>query len=138
MKTDFTVIGKVKNSENINRLVAGIREKGHSCYNFLDKDTVPEAAHLSRQEQMEILESHPDFWNDPVHKHHFEVDLEGLKNADTVVFLMPGGNASHIEAGIAFGLGKKLILIGEVEKPETLYLMFAERYKDIESFLETI
>jgi hypothetical protein len=43
-----------------------------------------------------------------------------------------------MEAGVAFGLNKKLILIGEVEKPETVYLMFSERYPDIERFLKSI
>jgi hypothetical protein len=55
-----------------------------------------------------------------------------------VILLLPAGLAAHIEAGVAFGMNKKLILIGEVEKPEILYLMFQERYKDIESFLDTI
>lgn len=136
MKTDFMVIGRVRNSENVNALVAGIESKGYSCYNFLSKDTVPEFAHLSRKEQMEILESHTDFWNDPLHKHHYDTDMDGLKNADTIVMLLPAGLAAHMEAGVAYGLGKKLILIGEPEKAETLYLMFNERYPDIESFLE--
>lgn len=64
--------------------------------------------------------------------------MDGLKNADTIVMLLPAGLAAHMEAGASFGFGKKMILIGEVEKPETLYLMFDERYPDIESFLETI
>ena len=130
------VIGRVRNSENVNRLVKGIEDKGFTCYNFLSKATVPEAAHLSRAEQMEILESHTDFWNDPLHKHHYDTDMDGLKNADTVVMLLPAGLAAHMEAGAAYGMGKKMILIGEPEKAETLYLMFNERYPDIESFLE--
>lgn len=138
MKTDFMVIGRVRNSENVNRLVAGIEAKEYSCYNFLSKDTVPEYAHLSRCEQMEILESHSDFWNDPLHIHHYETDMDGLKNAETVVMLLPAGLAAHMEAGVAHGLGKKLILVGEPEKAETLYLMFDERYPNIESFLEVI
>ncbi len=138
MKTDFMVIGRVRNSENVNRLVKGIEDKGFTCYNFLSRDTVPEYAHLSRQEQMEILESHPDFWNDPLHKHHYDTDMDGLKNADTVVMLLPAGLAAHMEAGVAYGLGKKLILIGEPEKAETLYLMLNERYATIEDFLESI
>ena len=71
MQTDYMVIGRTRNADNIQRLVDGIKAKGYSCYNF-------------------------------------------------------------------FALNKKLILIGEVEKPETLYLMFKERYKDIESFLNSI
>lgn len=138
MKTDYMVIGRVRNSENIQRLVDGIEAKGFSCYNFLHKPAAPDNPDLPWEKQMEILEAHPDFWNDPVHKDHFVTDMDGLKNADTIVMLLPAGLAAHMEAGASYGLGKKMILIGEVEKPETLYLMFDERYPDIESFLETI
>ncbi len=63
-----------------------------------------------------------------------------LEQYDTekVIVLLPAGNSVHIEAGIAHGLGKQLILIGEPEKPETLYLIFKERHKTIEDFLKTI
>ena len=138
MKTDYMVIGRVRNSENIQRLVNGIEAKGYSCYNFLHKPCTPESDGLPWEEQMEMLESHPDFWNDPIHRDHFETDMNGLRNAHTIVMLLPAGMAAHMEAGVSFGLGKKMVLIGEVEKPETLYLMFEERYPDIESFLETI
>lgn len=138
MKTDYMVIGRVRNSENMLRLAKGIEGKSFTCYHCLHKPTVPEAKHLSRTEQMDILESHKDFWNDPNHKDHFEIDMAGLRNAETIVMLLPAGMATHMEAGVAFGLNKKLVLIGEVEKPETLYLMFNERYPDIESFLNSI
>ena len=138
MNTDYTVIGRVRNAENIQRLVKGIEEKGYSCYNFLHKPVLPDQDHLSWEEQMEILEAHTDFWNDPIHKDHFETDLEGLVNAETVVMLLPCGKAAHMEAGVAFGLKKKMVLIGEVENPETLYLMFTEHYPDIKSFLLNI
>jgi len=138
MKTDYYVAGRVRNSENILRLNKGIKDKGYSCYSFLKEPGVMEESHLPFEEQIDLMESHPDFWTDPVHRHHFEEDMAGLKNANTVVVLLPAGLASHMEAGASYGLGKKLILIGAVEKPETLYLMFDERYPDIESFFETI
>ena len=138
MKTDYMVIGRVRNSENILRLVKGIEDKGYSCYNFLHKPATPDTAHLPWDEQMDLLESQPDFWNNPVYKEHFEIDLNGLKNAETIVLLLPAGAAAHMEAGISYGLGKKMIIIGEVEKPETLYLTFNEHHPDIESFLDTI
>jgi nucleoside 2-deoxyribosyltransferase len=79
-----------------------------------------------------------DFHNDEYYKKVFEDDLEGLKNAEKVILLLPAGTSAHMEAGIAFGLGKPLILIGEAEKPETLYLVFKERYSTMEEFLATI
>lgn len=138
MKTDYMVIGRTRNAENVQHLVSGIEAKGYSCYNFLHKPTFPDAPDLARTEQMDRLEAHPDFWNDPVHQHHYEVDMDGLRNAEIVVMLLPAGMAAHMEAGVAFGLNKKLVLVGEVEKPETLYLMFGERYPDIASFLASI
>ena len=132
------VIGRVRNAENMMKLVNGLEGRGKTCYHCLHKPAVLEAKDLSWQAQMDILESHEDFWNDSNHKNLFETDMEGLRNADTVVMLLPAGMATHMEAGVAYGLGKKLILIGEVEKPETLYHMFEERYKDIDSFLLTL
>jgi hypothetical protein len=64
--------------------------------------------------------------------------LDGLKNAKKVIMLLPADNPVHIEVGIAYGSGKQLILIGEKEKSESLYLIFTERYKTIEDFLKTI
>ena len=138
MKTDFTIVGKVRNAETIEKLVAGIREKGHSCYCFLEKTDVAPIEGKTWSKYMEHLESHPDFWNDPEHRQHFEDDLAGMKNADAVIVVFPIGNASHIESGIAYGLGKRIIMIGEAEKNETLYLIFEERYPTVEAFLETL
>lgn len=43
-----------------------------------------------------------------------------------------------IEAGVAYGLGKHCILIGEQETAESLYLIFDEHYDTPEDFLATI
>ncbi len=138
MKTDYMVVGRVRNSDNVLRLINGIEAKGYSCYNFLSKPVIPDKADLPWEEQMVIFESHPDFWNDPIHRHHFDSDMTGLKNAESVILLLPAGKAAHMEAGVAHGLGKKLILIDEVEKPETLYLMFDKHYSSIEEFLNQL
>jgi len=138
MQTDYMVIGRTRNADNIQRLVDGIKSKGYSCYNFLNIPATPKIPDLPWEEQMKIAESELDFWNSAHYQETFNQDMAGLQNADTVILLLPAGLAAHMEARVAFGFNKKLILIGEVEKPETLYLMFKERYKDIESFLALI
>ncbi|MEW6077606.1 MAG: hypothetical protein AB1724_07340 [Thermodesulfobacteriota bacterium] len=137
-RTDYMVIGRFRNGANVRRLIAAIREKGKTCYDFTAKPADPANPDAPFDAQMAVLESHPDFLNDPVHLAHFRRDLDGLKNAGTIVMLLPAGTSAHMEAGIAFGLGKKIVLIGTPEKPETLYFIFDEYYKTVDAFLETV
>lgn len=136
--TNFTVITKYRNKELCDFLVEKIRKKGKTCYNFCDTPASPDMPDATTEEQMKAFEAVTDFQNDEHFKKLFTKDLDGLKNAEKVIMLLPAGNSVHIEAGIAYGLGKSLILIGEVEKPESLYLIFDERYESIDDFLKTI
>lgn len=132
------VIGRFRNSDNVRSLIAAIRSKGKTCYDFTAKPADPNNPDAPFEEQMKVLESHPDFLNDPVHRSHYQRDLAGLRNANAIVLLLPAGTSAHIEAGIAFGLGKKLVLIGKPDKPETLYFIFDEYFKTVDDFLGTL
>lgn len=136
--TDYTIISKFRNKTNCNLLVKKLQEKGKTCYNFCDIPADLNNPDGNPEEQMKALESVGDFFNDKHFQETFKRDLEGLKNAEKVIMLLPAGNSVHVEAGIAYGLGKPLILIGEPEKPETLYLIFNEKYRTIDEFLKAI
>lgn len=136
--TNYTIISKFRNKDKCDLLVKKLQEKGKACYNFCDIPADPNNPNGTPERQMKALENTKDFFNDGHFRKTFEEDLEGLKNTEKVIVLLPAGNSVHIEAGIAYGLGKPLILIGEPEKPETLYLIFKERYKTIDEFLKTI
>ena len=136
--TDYTIISKFRNKENCESLVKKLQEKGKTCYNFCAKPADPDYPEADPGKQMESFEEVKDFYNNEYFQKIFQEDLEGLKNARKVIMLLPAGNSVHIEAGIAYGLGKHLILIGEPEKADSLYLIFQERYKTIEEFLNSI
>lgn len=136
--TDYTIITKFRNKENCEFLIEKLKEKGKSCYNFCAKPADPENPKADPEKQMKKFEQTKDFYNNKYFQEIFEEDLVGLKNANAVILLLPAGNSVHIEAGITYGLEKKLILIGEPEKPDSLYLIFQERYQNIEEFLETV
>ncbi len=136
--TDYTIISRFRNKFEVEELIGKLKEKGKSCYNFSEKPGDPKNPDAHPEDQMKVFESTEDFYNNEMFKAYFKKDLEGLKGAEKVILLLPAGLSVHIEAGIAFGWGKPLILIGEPEKPETLYLIFKERYKTIEEFLRTI
>ena len=69
----------------------------------------------------------------------FHNDLEGEKNSNNLLLVLPAGKAAHIEAGIAYGLGKKCYAIGEYEATDTLYNIFEQIFsneKELEQFLK--
>ncbi len=81
------VIGRFRNAENVRALIAAIRSKGKTCYDFTAKPADPHHPDAPFAEQMKVLESHPDFLHDPVHRSHYEKDLAGLRNANAIVLL---------------------------------------------------
>jgi len=45
--------------------------------------------------------------------------------------VLPAGQAAHIEAGIAYGLGKPCYAVGPVERSETLYRIFDDIFSGV-------
>lgn len=136
--TEYTIITKFRNKEQFDILFAWLQAKGKSCYNLFAIPADPENPSGTLEDQMKVFESKDDFFNDAHFKKMFEEDLQWLKNAEKVIVLLPAWISVHIEAGIAYGLWKKLILIGKPEKPESLYLIFDEHYESIEAFLDVV
>lgn len=44
---------------------------------------------------------------------HLEAD--GVENADVVIMLWPGGRGTHVELGMAIALGKRVVLVTDVD-----------------------
>ncbi|MBP9762534.1 hypothetical protein KBD34_02880 [Patescibacteria group bacterium] len=135
---DYTLVSRFRNKERCEYLVAELVKRGKSCHNFCITPSDPNNPTASAEAQMRAWEETKDFFHDPYFRMIFEKDLKALKEAQTVLFLLPCGTSAHMEAGIAYGLGKHLILIGEPEKPESLYIIFEERYPTIEAFMATL
>ncbi len=136
--TEYTIITRYRNKDQCLKLIKELEARGKTCYNFCDTPADPDNPNASPEDQMKKYEQSSDLYNDPHHQFVFKKDLEGLKNAEKVILLLPAGTSAHIEAGIAYGFGKPLILIGSPEKPESLYLIFKERYESADDFLNTI
>ena len=138
MKTDFTVLSSFRNRDTVNNFVAELRNRGFTCHNFCDVPADPNNPHGDPEEQQQAFESVTDFYNEPHFAKVFNEDLQALKNANKVILLQPCGLSAHMEAGIAFGMNKPLIMIGEPVKPESLYLIFQERYQTSSEFFATL
>ena len=94
--------------------------------------------HEDSESAMKRFEGIEDWWNDERVKDIFRTDLEAEENSTNFILLLPAGKSVHIEAGIAYGLGKHCILVGKQETAESLYLIFNEHYDTVDDFLVSV
>lgn len=134
MKTDFTVVGRTRNIPMILEVCKALDSISKSYYCFATNESSHKKAGFD-------LHAHPDkladdYESSDLNSHAirtiFEDDLDGLRSADKLIMVLPAGKSSHIEAGIAYGLGKKCYAIGPYEKTDSLYLIFDKIFASID------
>lgn len=134
MKTDFIVVGRTRNIPKILEVCKALNSINKTYYCFATNEQSHKNAGFN-------LHDHPDKLADDYESREltsdsiriiFEDDLDGLKSADSLIMVLPAGKSSHIEAGIAYGLGKKCYAIGPYEKTDSLYLIFDKIFSNVE------
>ena len=137
-KYEFFIAGRTRNKENILKICDLFDKYKITYYCFLkdeddwgygNKNQTPE----EKQQEFESLSLKSD-----IVLKLFKKDLEGEKNSNNLLLVLPAGKSGHMEAGIAYGLGKKCYAIGEYEATDTLYNIFEEIFsdeKELEDFL---
>jgi len=134
MRYDYFIASRFRNKQAVLELTRLLREKGKTVYCFVeDYDEVS-----TPEEYMQTFENTPDWKNAPVVREMFEKDMTALRNSDTFILLLPAGKSAHVEAGAAYGMGKKCIVIGEQKEAESLYLIFNEFFTSSEEFIKTL
>lgn len=135
----FFIAGRTRNKENILKICNIFEELNISHYCFLKNEDSHKQAGLDINDNnladtFESLEL-----ESPSVRTIFEHDLNGEKNSDNFLLVLPAGKSAHIEAGIAYGLGKNCYAIGEYDVTDSLYLIFSKIFKDeneLKNFLE--
>lgn len=138
-KYDFFIAGRARNKENILRICDIFDKQNISYYCFLkyeenwgygNQNQTPE----ENQQEFESLSLKSD-----VVLKIFRDDLEGEKKSKNLLLVLPAGKAAHIEAGIAYGLGRKCYAIGEYEITDSLYNIFDDIFaneEELDDFLQ--
>ena len=140
IKTEFFIAGKTRNKDNILKICDLFDKYKISYYCFLKNDGTMNSygeENQSEEEKMEIFES-LDLKSDIVLK-IFNEDLDNEKAARNFLLVLPAGKSGHIEAGIAYGMGKKCYAIGEYDATDSLYNIFDIIFEDdnqLEEFLK--
>ena len=138
MKYDYFVSGKWRNRDNVRSLAEKIRNSGKTAYCFFDAKHNQDRLEEDPHESMQKFEATPNWRNNSYVKHVYESDMNGLRESEVFIMLLPAGRSCHIEAGTAFGMGKKCILIGEQKEAESLYLIFDTVFPTIDDFISIL
>ena len=138
-KYEFFIAGRARNKKNILKICKLLDKYKISYYCFLknednwgygNKEQTPE----EKQKEFESLNLKSD-----IVLNLFNNDLLGEKSSKNLLLVLPAGKAAHIEAGIAYGLGKKCYAIGKYENTDTLYNIFETIFSnetELEEFLK--
>lgn len=127
----FFVAGSWRNRAAIVDVVEALDEVGASSYSFVRAEYAEDAAEFALAGGADDADLHA-----PGIQKLFDQDLAELRGADHFVLVLPAGAAAHIEAGIAYGLGKICWAVGPVGRSETLYRIFAAMTNDAASLVQ--
>ena len=141
-KYDFIIVGRLRNRDRVNEVKQALRAAGKTVYCFTDNEYDSDGVKIETHDMadghkmMEQLEAVEDWQANPTLREIFETDMQGLRDAEKLVLVLPAGLSAHMELGVAYGLGKPCYAIGEPEKVETLYFMFDKIFPDAKSLVE--
>ena len=135
IKYDFFIAGRWRNRETVKEVLDTIRANGKTAYCFIENLYEGEKIEFSLEGDIETimqsLESLP--MTDPFVRKIFNTDITAERESENFILVLPAGISGHVEAGVAYGMGKKCYAIGTLEKTETLYLIFDKIFPDIQA-----
>lgn len=125
-KYEFFIAGRTRNKEKILEICTIFDNMNISYYCFLKNEKSHLEAGLDINETPEEIMKKFESMNleSNAVKTIFKYDMEGLKKSKNFLVVLPAGKSAHIEAGVAYGLGKKCYAIGEYDVTDSLYLIF--------------
>lgn len=138
MKYDFFIAGRWRNKDIIKPVLDAVRAAGKTAYCFLENEYKGERVEF-------MMDGNPDTFmkkteampqNDPFIRKIFDIDITAERESESFLLVLPAGIAGHMEAGAAYGMGKKCYAVGAPEKTETLYCVFDQIFPDVESLNE--
>jgi hypothetical protein len=131
----FFVASPWRNKDAVRALEAALTHRGHTAWSFLDNGANLAGGTSVIEEFKQFGRSITDWEDDPLIERIFTLEMQALRNCDAAILLEPSGRSSLAEAGIAYGMGKPVTLIGLVDHPEVVYRICGSRYPSTEEFL---
>lgn len=137
MTYQYFIASRWRNRDTVLDLLDKLQAKGKKVYCFIKTDPY-HSPDDDPEKTMAEYEATENWQNNKMIRDIFKKDMQGLKDSETLLLLLPAGKSAHIEAGVAFGMNKRCIVIGEQKETESLYLIFSEFYKTIDDFINNL
>ncbi|MCH7759018.1 hypothetical protein IID20_01540 [Patescibacteria group bacterium] len=134
----YFISSKWRNRDKVLELTKKLRNKGKFVYCFFESKANIYSTDMDPKKVMEEFEAIENWQNNKYIKAIFKDTVIKIKDSDVLVMLLPAGSSTHIEAGIAYGLEKKCIVIGKKKETDSMYLIFNEFYNSIDEFIDSI
>ncbi|EDK72651.1 hypothetical protein TM7_0185 [candidate division TM7 genomosp. GTL1] len=137
---DFMIAGRWRNKEAVQEVLDAVRAAGKTAYCFLENAYKGDKVEFHRNDDIEATMQSMEALNqdDPFVRRVFETDIQAERDAESLVLVLPAGISGHIEAGIAYGLGKPCYAVGPLEKTETLYCVFDKIFPTPSEFIKYV
>jgi hypothetical protein len=131
----FFIASPWRNKDKVQELTDELIRRGYGVYSFLENGANFSTGRSAVEELAVFSEAVEKWESDPRIKNIFDSEMEGLRGCDAVVLMEPAGRSSLLEAGIGYGMGKKVFVIGPIERAEVVYRISEHFYPDRDAFL---
>ncbi len=139
-KYEFFIAGKTRNKDYILKICDIFDKYNISYYCFLKNDDTMNSYGKDGQTEEEKMQAFENLGlKSDIVLNIFKQDLDNEKACKNLLLVLPAGKSGHIEAGIAYGMGKKCYAIGEFDATDSLYNIFEnifESEQQLEEFLK--
>lgn len=128
---EFFIAGRTRNKENILKICNIFDEFNISYYCFIKNEKSFETFGTENQSIEEKQETFEKLnLKSEVVLNIFNEDMEAEKKSKNLLLVLPAGKSGHIEAGVAYGLGKKCYAIGQYDATDSLYNIFEQIFSN--------
>ena len=134
---EFFIAGRTRNKENILKICDIFDKYNISYYCFLKNE---KSFQNYGNKNQSIEEKQQEFEKLGLKSEEvlniFNEDMEAEKKSENLLLVLPAGKSGHIEAGVAYGMGKKCYAFGEYDVTDSLYNIFDQIFLNEEDLIK--
>lgn len=143
MKGDKVYVASSWRNDLQPEVVKALRESGHLVYDF--KDPIQGGGFYwgdidSDWQNWNLSEAFFKCHSNEAAVQGFINDAAAIRDCDILVLVLPCGRSAHLEAGVAVGLGKEVVILSTEPKMEAelMYMYASDVFTSIEAMIKSL